>query len=55
MRPKLGCSALVIQPTKPVAVQDADGATAVFCQHMEHQTEVPTLAVIYVCLFNKSR
>jgi len=42
MRPEVECSALVIQPTKPVAVQDAAGATAVFCHHMEHQNEGPT-------------
>jgi len=42
MRPEVECSALVIQPTKPVAMQDASGATAVFCHHMEHQTEGPT-------------
>ena len=42
MRPEVWCSALVIQPTKPDAMQDAAGATAVFCHHMEHQTEGPT-------------
>jgi len=41
MRPEVGCSVLVIQPTKPAAVQDAAGATAVFCHHMEHHTEGP--------------
>jgi hypothetical protein len=42
MRPEVGCSAPVIQPTKPVALQNTAGATAVFCHHMEHQTEGPT-------------
>jgi hypothetical protein len=42
MRPEVGCSALLIQPTRPDAVQDAAGATAVFCHHMERQTEGPT-------------
>jgi hypothetical protein len=42
MRPEVECSALVTQPTKPVALQDTAGATAVFCHHMEHQTEEPT-------------